>query len=112
MFPNYTFLPLYGNVLIYRTRPLPNNDPDRCRFEVWSCRTFPKGCEPGKPQVANVTDPMDPVQMVMFLRQDFSNISRQQVGMHSKGIKSTLLHGRQEAMISNMHRALDRVLGL
>jgi Ring hydroxylating alpha subunit (catalytic domain) len=48
--------------------------------------------------------------MVMFLRQDFANIPRQQIGMHSKAINSTLLNGVQEEIIANMHRALDRVL--
>jgi phenylpropionate dioxygenase-like ring-hydroxylating dioxygenase large terminal subunit len=110
LFPNYTLLPLYGNVLIYRSRPTRDNDPDRCIFEVWSCRTYPEGQEPPQPVVDHVTDPMDPAQMVMFLRQDFANIPRQQIGMHSKAINSTLLNGVQEEIIANMHRALDRVL--
>jgi len=110
IFPNYTFLPMYGNVLIYRSRPSPDNDPDRCIFEIWSCRTYAEGEKPPRPQVEHVLDPMDPNQMCLFLRQDFSNIPRQQLGMHSMGIKSTLLNATQEEFISNMHQALDRAL--
>jgi hypothetical protein len=110
VFPNYTFLPLYGNVIIYRLRPSPDNNPDRCIFDVWSCKTYPEGEKPPKPQVQHVTDPMDPEQMVMFLRQDFSNIPRQQRGLHSKAMKETLLHEELEGMIKTMHLALDRKL--
>jgi hypothetical protein len=109
IFPNYTFLPMYGNVVIYRSRPSKDNNPDRCIFEVWSCRTYAEGEAP-PPKTQVVTDPMDPAQMCLFLRQDFSNIPRQQIGMHSGGLQSTLLHGVQEQMIRSMHSALDRLL--
>lgn len=110
LFPNYTFLPLYGNVLIYRTRPTKDNNPDRCIFDVWSCRTYPEGVKPPAHVTQDVTDPMDPAQMVMFLRQDFSNIPRQQIGMHSREMLTNLLNSNQEGMIRNMHEALDRKL--
>ncbi len=110
IFPNYTFLPLYGNVLIYRVRPTKDNNPDRCRFEVWSCRTYPETVRPPKPAVEDIADPMNPGAMCMFLRQDFANIPRQQIGIHSRGIEHTLLHDTQESMIAAHHFGLDMIL--
>jgi hypothetical protein len=41
-----------------------------------------------------------------------TNIPRQQVGMCSKALDETVLRPVQEALIANMHRALDRLLVL
>ncbi len=48
LFPNFFVLPMYGNALSYRVRPY-DDDPECCRFEVWSLTTYPKGQEPGRP---------------------------------------------------------------
>ena len=52
----------------------------------------------------------DPAQFRLVPRQDFSNIPRQQRGMRSRAITSTILSARQEKIIMNMHRELDRYL--
>jgi phenylpropionate dioxygenase-like ring-hydroxylating dioxygenase large terminal subunit len=112
LFPNYTFLAQFGNGIIYHTRPAPGNDPNVCIFDVWSVRTYPVGQQPPKPFTRYVQNPADPKETVVILAQDFANIPRQQVGMCSKGIDETVLHPVQEALIANMHRALDRLVGL
>ena len=42
--------------------------------------------------------------------QDFSSIVRQQRGMHSRAFSQAILSGRQESLILNMHREIDRYL--
>ena len=42
--------------------------------------------------------------------QDFSNIGRQQRGIHSRSIDGLRLSHTYEAGITNMHRELDRYL--
>ncbi len=42
--------------------------------------------------------------------QDFSNIGRQQRGLHSRSIDGLRLSHTYEAGITNMHRQLDRYL--
>jgi hypothetical protein len=112
LFPNYTFLVQYGNAIIYRTRPAPGNDPNVCIFDVWSVRTYPVGQQPPKPFTRIVQNAADPKESVTILAQDFANIPRQQIGMRSQGIDATVLHPVQEALIANMHRALDRKIEL
>ena len=44
-FPNFFVLPMYGNALCYRIRPY-GDDPECCRFEIFSLTTYPEGHEP------------------------------------------------------------------
>jgi hypothetical protein len=46
----------------------------------------------------------------LFPRQDFSNIERQQRGIHARGLRGMQLSYEWEAVIANMHRELDRRL--
>jgi hypothetical protein len=110
IFPHIVFLPTFGNLLMYRVRPTRNNDPDWCIFDMYAVRTYPEGVNPPRWKTDIVTDADDPAQMPLIPRQDFINVPRQQKGLHSKAMKSTLLSGRQEKMILNMHRELDRYL--
>ena len=110
VFPNYTFIPLYGNLIAYRARPSADNDPDRSIFDIWLCRTRPEGQAPPAPPAQYVTDALDPDQMCNFLRQDFANMPRQQIGLHSRGMTTTRLHPNQEQIIANSHAALERFL--
>lgn len=109
LFPNYEMLPMWANSLAYRSRPY-NNDPEWCRFEVWSLETFPLGEEPkGRPAVArHARDDAD--HWGLIPRQDFSNIERQQRGMHTPGFEESRLATEWERLISNMHEELDRRL--
>jgi len=111
VFPNVIYLPTYGNAVMYRVRPSQDNDPDWCIFDMYAIRTYPEGVKP-PPWETKVAEGAleDPRSWWLIPSQDFTSIVRQQRGMHSMGIKSTLLSSRQESIISNMHRELDDYL--
>lgn len=110
IFPNITFLPLYGNVLMYRTRPTPDNDPDWCIFDMYSLRTYPEGQDVPAWQTEECNDLANADQFRLVPRQDFKNVPRQQRGMHSRAIESIILSERQEKIVLNMHREVDSYL--
>ncbi|MGW1029471.1 aromatic ring-hydroxylating oxygenase subunit alpha [Streptomyces sp. NPDC002577] len=109
MFPNYLMLPMYGNCLSYRIRPY-GDDPERCLFDVWSLTTYPVGQEPERAELLGVFDKEDTEHWGLIPRQDFSNIERQQRGLHSLGFEESRLSSHYEMSISNMHEELDRVI--
>ncbi|WP_018506139.1 aromatic ring-hydroxylating oxygenase subunit alpha [Parafrankia discariae] len=109
LFPNFMVLPLYGNALSYRVRPY-GNDPEKCRFEVWSLTMYPEGAEPGRATLKGRFAPDDTENWGLIPRQDFGNIGRQQRGLHSRGFREHRLAARWEPAIGNMHAELDRYL--
>jgi phenylpropionate dioxygenase-like ring-hydroxylating dioxygenase large terminal subunit len=110
VFPNITILPTFGNVLMYRSRPLKGNDPNWCSFELIALRTYAKGDVVPAWEVEECTNISDGTHFKLIPRQDFDNIPRQQRGLHSRAIKEIILSGRQEIVIRNMHAELDRYL--
>jgi phenylpropionate dioxygenase-like ring-hydroxylating dioxygenase large terminal subunit len=108
-FPNFFFLPQFSNSLSYRIRPY-NDDPEWCRFEVWSLTMPPSGEEPGRARLQGRYAPDDPEHWGLIPRQDFSNMQRQQRGLHSRGFREHRLATEWERAISNMHEELDRYL--
>ena len=109
LFPNYFMLPQFGNSLAYRIRP-HNDDAECCRFEVWSLTTYPEGQEPGRASLKGRFAPDDTDNWGLIPLQDFSNIERQQRGLHSRGFSQLRLATEWERGISNMHEELDRYL--
>jgi phenylpropionate dioxygenase-like ring-hydroxylating dioxygenase large terminal subunit len=109
VFPNFFILPQYGNALMYRCRPA-GDDPESCVFELYSCTLYPEGEEPGKPEFGGVHPPDDESQWPLIPFQDFSNIERQQRGLHTKGFRALRLSDKYEDGIANMHVELDRYL--
>jgi len=109
VFPNVFFLPLYGNALAYRVRP-HNDDPEWCRFEVWSLTTYPESYPEKRAKLQGRYEVDDTEGWGLIPRQDFSNIERQQRGVHAKGFPGMRLSTEWEAVISNMHLELDRRL--
>jgi phenylpropionate dioxygenase-like ring-hydroxylating dioxygenase large terminal subunit len=109
LFPNYFMLPQFGNSLAYRIRP-HNDDPESCRFEVWSLTTYPEGQEPGRASLKGRFAQNDADNWGLIPLQDFSNIERQQRGLHSRGFSELRLATEWERSISNMHEELDRYL--
>jgi phenylpropionate dioxygenase-like ring-hydroxylating dioxygenase large terminal subunit len=107
MFPNYLMLPMYGNCLCYRMRPY-RDDPEWTQFDVWSLTSYPRGREPGRAQLLGVFDKEDTEHWGLIPRQDFSNIERQQRGLHSVGFEHLRLSRDYEKSITNMHEELDR----
>jgi hypothetical protein len=109
LFPHYIMLPQFGNCLVYRARP-HNDDPEWCLFDVWSLTTYPEGDEPERAELSGVFDKDDDENWGLIPRQDFSNIERQQRGLHSHGYEQLRFSNVQEKTIINMHLELDRVL--
>jgi hypothetical protein len=109
LFPNYFMLPQFENALAYRVRPF-NDDPEWCRFEVWSLTMYPEGQEPGRARLKGRFAPDDAENWGLIPRQDFSNLERQQRGVRSRGFRGHRLATEWERAISNMHEELDRYL--
>jgi len=110
LFPNIFYLPMYGNALAYRIRP-HNDDPEWCRFEVWSLTTWPETYPAERARLRGRFDRADADNWPLIPIQDFSNIERQQRGLHALGFPGLRLATEWEAGIANMHRELDRRLG-
>jgi phenylpropionate dioxygenase-like ring-hydroxylating dioxygenase large terminal subunit len=109
VFPNFFMLPMYANCLSYRFRPY-RDDPEWCLFDVWSLTTYPVGQEPERAELLGVFDKEDAEHWGLIPRQDFSNIERQQRGMHSMSYEHHRLSNKFERSIANMHEHLDRVI--
>ena len=54
----------------------------------------------------------DPVQVGRVLNQDFSNMLEVSAGMRSRSYEGAYLNVRQEMGIWEMHREIDRYLGV
>jgi hypothetical protein len=105
-FPLYFLLPMYGNMSSYRIRPL---GPEKCLFELWSLSLYPEGEESPRPK-APVPMRHDDPSWPPIPRQDYSNLGRQQQGLHAKGFRFMRLSREVEGMISNNHRLIDGYL--
>lgn len=111
LFPNVTFLPTFGNCVMYRSRPSPDNDPNWSIFETFALRTYAEGVAPPPWRTIDVEgDLNDPKSWFLIPSQDFTSIVRQQRGMRSSSISKTMMTRRQESLIFNMHREVDRYI--
>jgi phenylpropionate dioxygenase-like ring-hydroxylating dioxygenase large terminal subunit len=109
LFPNFFCLPKYSNALSYRIRPY-SDDPEMCRFEVWSLTMPAADQEVPRARLQGRFAPDDPDNWGRIPRQDFSNLERQQRGLHSRSFKQLRLATVWERAISNMHEELDKYL--
>ncbi len=109
LFPNYFILPQYGNALVYRVRP-NGDDPESCLFELWSLTIPPRDEAVPRPVAGGPYAPDDADHWPRIPLQDFSNIGRQQRGIHSRSISGLRLSRTYESGITQMHRELDRYL--
>jgi phenylpropionate dioxygenase-like ring-hydroxylating dioxygenase large terminal subunit len=107
LFPNFIILPMYGNALCYRARPHAD-DPEQCLFEVWSLTTYPESHPVQRASLKGRFDKSDSNAWGLIPRQDFSNIERQQRGLHTMGYNGHRLAVEWENAIGNMHMELDR----
>ena len=105
-FPHYFILPTYSSASSYRIRPL---GPEETLFEIWSLTRFPSDLAPGKPTPPEPMAPDDP-RWPPIPAQDFSNLPRQQKGLHSKGFEFMRLSDQVEGLISNFERVVDGFL--
>jgi phenylpropionate dioxygenase-like ring-hydroxylating dioxygenase large terminal subunit len=105
-FPHYFVLPMYSSASSYRFRPL---GPEETLMEIWSLTRLPEGEErprPTPPEPWECDDPRWPP----IPAQDFSNLPRQQRGLHARSFEYMRLSEQMEGHISNFHRTLDRFL--
>ncbi len=105
-FPHSFVLPMYSSASSYRFRPL---GPEETLMEIWSLTRFPEGQEPGKPTPPEVWECDDP-RWPPIPTQDFSNLPRQQKGLHAKGFEYMRLNEQLEGHISNSQRTVDGFL--
>src|SRR5262249_8146197 len=102
-FPHYFLLPYYSSSSAYRIRPL---GPEECLFELWSLTRYPPGQEPPAPPRPTPMAPDDP-RCPPIPAQDYSNLPRQQKGLHAKGFEYMRLSSWFEGMIGNYQRLID-----
>ncbi|MBI2706067.1 MAG: aromatic ring-hydroxylating dioxygenase subunit alpha [Actinobacteria bacterium] len=105
-FPHFFVLPMYSSASSYRFRPL---GPEETLMEIWSLTRFPEGGEPqplAPPEPWECDDPRVPP----IPTQDFSNLPRQQKGLHAKGFEYMRLSEQIEGHISNYQRVIDGFL--
>jgi glycine betaine catabolism A len=106
VFPHYFVLPMYSSASSYRFRPL---GPEETLMEIWSLTRYPAGEErerPTPPEVWNYDDPRWPA----IPAQDFSNMPRQQKGLHNAGFEFMRLSQTAEGHLSNFERTIDGFL--
>jgi phenylpropionate dioxygenase-like ring-hydroxylating dioxygenase large terminal subunit len=105
-FPHYFVLPMYSSASSYRFRPL---GPEETLMEIWSLTRFPEGREPPRPTPPEAWECDDP-RWPPIPRQDFSNLPRQQKGLHARGFEYMRLSEQLEGHISNYQRTIDGYL--
>jgi Rieske 2Fe-2S family protein len=105
-FPHHFILPMYSSASSYRFRPL---GPEETLMEVWSLARFPEDHEPAKPTPPEAWEYDDP-RWPPIPAQDFSNLPRQQKGLHARGFAYMRLSERAEGGISNFERLVDGFL--
>ncbi|HXY27462.1 MAG TPA: aromatic ring-hydroxylating dioxygenase subunit alpha [Acidimicrobiales bacterium] len=105
-FPHYFVLPMYSSASTYRFRPL---GPEETLMEIWSLTRFPQGAEPDTPPVPELWRHDDP-RWPPIPAQDFSNLPKQQRGLHARSFEYMRLSERNEGHISNYHRVIDGFL--
>ncbi len=105
-FPHYFVLPMYSSASSYRFRPL---GPEETLMEIWSLSRYPEGAEPEPPLPPNPVECDDP-GVPPIPTQDFSNLPRQQRGLHTRGFEYMRLSEKAEGHISNYQRVIDAYL--
>ena len=103
LFPHYFLLPFFTSFSSYRIRPL---GPESCLFELWSLTFYPKGEEP-EPVMEPTMLAYDSEEFPPIPQQDYSNIPRQQLGLHADGFEFMRLAKDIEGLISNYQRIID-----
>jgi phenylpropionate dioxygenase-like ring-hydroxylating dioxygenase large terminal subunit len=105
-FPHHFVLPMYSSASSYRFRPL---GPEETLMELWSLARFPAGREPEPPPPPEVWETDDP-RWPPIPAQDFSNLPRQQRGLHARGFEYMRLSSGLEGHVSNFERTIDGFL--
>lgn len=78
-------------------------------MEIWSLTRFPEGEEPTAPSPPEVWEYDDP-RVPPIPTQDFSNLPRQQRGLHAQGFEFMRLSEGIEGGVANFERTIDGFL--
>ena len=78
-------------------------------MELWSLTRFPEGEEPPTPPPPEAWECDDP-RWPPIPAQDFSNLPRQQRGLHARGLDHLRLSAGLEGHVSNFERTIDGFL--
>jgi glycine betaine catabolism A len=78
-------------------------------MEIWSMTRYPEGAERPRPTRPEVWD-CDDERWPPIPAQDYSNLPKQQLGLHAKGFEYMRLSERAEGHLSNMERVIDGFL--
>ena len=105
-FPHYFVLPMYSSATSYRFRP---PGPEETLMEIWSLTRYPQGQEPGPP-TPPIPRSFDDERIPPIPTQDFSNLPRQQRGLHNAGFEYMRLAEGIEGGIANFERTIDGFL--
>jgi nitrite reductase/ring-hydroxylating ferredoxin subunit len=105
-FPHYFILPMYSSATAYRFRPL---GPEETVMDMWSLTRFPSDASPETPPVPELWEHDDP-RWPPIPTQDFSNLPKQQRGLHARSFEYMRLSERNEGHISNYQRVIDGYL--
>jgi phenylpropionate dioxygenase-like ring-hydroxylating dioxygenase large terminal subunit len=105
-FPHFFVLPMYSSASSYRFRPL---GPEETLMEIWSLTRFPAGSSSAPPPVPVPWAHDDP-RVPPIPTQDFSNLPRQQKGLHSHSFEYMRLSEQIEGHLANFHRTIDGYL--
>jgi phenylpropionate dioxygenase-like ring-hydroxylating dioxygenase large terminal subunit len=106
VFPHFFLLPTFSSASAYRIRPL---GPEECLFELWSLTRYPPGQQPAAPPRPTPMGP-DDSRWPPIPAQDYSNLPRQQRGLHAGGFDYMRLSDSVEGLISNYQRLIDGFL--
>jgi phenylpropionate dioxygenase-like ring-hydroxylating dioxygenase large terminal subunit len=105
-FPHFFVLPMYSSASSYRFRPL---GPEETIMEIWSLTRFPEGSDPAPPPPPDLWEHDDP-RWPPIPAQDFSNLPRQQRGLHNSGFEYLRLSEGVEGGVANFERLVDGFL--
>jgi phenylpropionate dioxygenase-like ring-hydroxylating dioxygenase large terminal subunit len=105
-FPHYFVLPMYSSASSYRFRPL---GPEETLMELWSLTRFSEDDAHEKPTPPEWWAP-DDARWPPIPTQDFSNLPRQQKGLHARGFEYMRLSEAMEGHVSNFERTVDGYL--
>ena len=105
-FPHYFVLPMYSSASAYRFRPV---GPEETLMEIWSLTRFAEGSEP-EPPVPPEPWAYDDPRVPPIPTQDFSNLPRQQRGLHARGFEYMRLSEGIEGGVANFERTVDGFL--
>ncbi len=110
LFPNITVLVFPDLLSVVRARP--GDAPDRAVMDAFAFERHPRGDDTPRRKPLDVTiPPGGDIPLGLVLSQDVANFAKAQRGLHQPGFTRLTLSG-EECRIINLHRNLERYLGI